>query len=697
VRALVAFLLITLPPALEAQAGRGAATSALRAAYQEYERKRWAEAARRLRPLSGKLPFLADHLAFLVATAEFKLRHYSAVIRELEPVWNAPLASPHAGDAALMAARAHLAAEAPQEAVRVLRQHQACLPQPAGDGLLGAALEAAGERVSAAAHYQRVFDEHPASPEAEQAAASLGHLRSALGSAYPAPSAQAMFLRAERWLRAREPRRARAEYEAMLGRVSGPEQELARVRLGAVDCASGRSSVAYSYLRSLQLFSPEAEAERLYSLAECARRLDKDDELLSLVDRLGDLYPGSPWRLKALVVAGNRQLIQNRAEAGERLYRACYESFPGEPQAGYCHWRAAWSAYLRRGPEAATALRAHLENYPGSEKADAALYFLGRLSEAARELEAAKTYYTEAAGRYPNHYYAMLAQDRLAQPEFTRVGPSRGVAEYLRGVVWPGRRSPETFEPTAVTRQRLERARLLYAVGIDGLADKELRFGARTDSQAHLMAVELAQATARRGDHAQALRFMKSLVPASLDWPLESAPAAFWRLLFPLPFRSELERFAKLHGLDPFLLAGLIRQESEFDPRAVSAARAYGLTQILPATGRLLTRKLGQRFRTNLLFRPDYNLSLGAYYLRTLFDKHASEWEVALAAYNAGSTRAENWVKWANFQEPAEFIETIPFTETRNYVLAVLRNARLYRRLYGAEKPSVTTHRKTTP
>lgn len=688
---------MTLPLAPADQAGPRAAEALLRTAHQEYAGKRWAEAARRLRQVQPRLPLLADHLGFLLASAEFELGNHAAAIRALEPVWNAPLPSPHLADAALLAARAHLAAGAPAEAVKILRQHEARLPQPAGAALLAAAEEAAGERIPAARLYQQVYHEYPASPEAMQAAAALTRLRAALGSAYPPPSPTWLLLRPERWLRAGEPRRARAEYQSVISRLSGPEQELARVRLGAADYAAGRTAAAYAHLKSLELSSPDADAERLYWQAECARRLDRDDEQLQLVDRLGAGYPQSPWRLKALVSAANRRLIQNRPESYERLYRACYEAFPDQPQAAYCHWKVAWSAYLQRRPEAAAALRAHLRDYPGSEKADAALYFLGRLSEAARDFAAAKAYYSEAASRFALHYYAALARDRLAQPELFRAAASREVTGFLRGVVWPVRRYPESFEPAPVSRQRLERARLLYASGIDALAEKELRFGARTDSQPHLLAMELAAATARRGAHAQALRFIKSLTPGYLDFPLESAPQSFWRLLFPLPYRAELERHAKARDLDPFLLAGLIRQESEFDPRAVSAARAYGLTQILPATGRLLARKLKQRFRTSLLFQPEYNLRLGTYYLRTLFEKHQADWELTLAAYNAGSTRVENWVTWADFREPAEFIETIPFTETRNYVLAVLRNARIYRQLYGAEKPSQADDRRSSP
>jgi soluble lytic murein transglycosylase len=111
--------------------------------------------------------------------------------------------------------------------------------------------------------------------------------------------------------------------------------------------------------------------------------------------------------------------------------------------------------------------------------------------------------------------------------------------------------------------------------------------------------------------------------------------------------------------------------------------------QVLPATGRHLARqlKLG-RFRTSLLYRPDYNLRLGAFHFRSLLDEYKGYEEAALAAYNAGKNRADAWLAWAAYREPAEFIETIPITETRNYVQIVLRNAWMYRRIYAPKPPA---------
>src|SRR5690606_33346650 len=129
-------------------------------------------------------------------------------------------------------------------------------------------------------------------------------------------------------------------------------------------------------------------------------------------------------------------------------------------------------------------------------------------------------------------------------------------------------------------------------------------------------------------------------------------------------------------NLDPFMVAGLIRQESEYRPDAVSRAKAYGLMQVMPATGRSLARSLGLgAFSVRMLTRPEVNLNMGTYYLANLERSFDGRLEYALASYDAGKSRADRWKTWGTFDEPIEFIETIPFTETREYVLSVFRNA----------------------
>jgi len=322
--------------------------------------------------------------------------------------------------------------------------------------------------------------------------------------------------------------------------------------------------------------------------------------------------------------------------------------------------------------------------FPGSEDATAALYFLGRLAEASKDLGAARTYYDEIAREYPNYYYTGLARERLAQMDKAPASPA--VTTFLRGVQFPQRARSRIFDPNAVSQARIERARLLASAGLEDWAEGELRYGAQNEDQPHILAMELASLSSSHTGPDQAMRYIKRYASGYLYYPIDSAPLGFWKLAFPLPYRSDLERYSKKNELDPFLMAALIRQESEFNPKAVSRANARGLTQILPSTGRELSRRLKMKpYSTARLFQPMTNLELGTFYLKTIADSLGGRWEAALAGYNAGLTRARAWLSWGDFREPAEFIETVPFSETRNYIQTVLRNADVYRRLYGGD------------
>jgi soluble lytic murein transglycosylase len=177
---------------------------------------------------------------------------------------------------------------------------------------------------------------------------------------------------------------------------------------------------------------------------------------------------------------------------------------------------------------------------------------------------------------------------------------------------------------------------------------------------------------------------MKREVPNYFALDLPVLPRAYWEALFPKPYWADLKKFSARNQLDPYLVASLIRQESEFNPTAVSRANALGLMQLLPATGKKVAReeKL-KRFDASQLYMASVNLQLGTRYFRSMVDKFGAL-EYALAAYNAGADRVEDWQAQGKYRDVQEFVESIPFTETREYVQAILRNANVYRQLYGA-------------
>jgi len=501
-----------------------------------------------------------------------------------------------------------------------------------------------------------------------------------MGAAYPAALPRQLLKRADGILEAGEFQRARAEYQSVAARTAGLEHDQARVGVGVAQFLKGDTAPACSYLRSLDLPESEAEAERTYYLVECARRQDDDGAMMAAVKKLSERYAKSPWRFKALVSAANRYLIANRPDDYILLYRDAYETFPAEPGAAACHWKVAFHAWMTGQGNAAALLREHLRNYPDHPTAGAALYFLGRGAERESDFGAARAAYRRLTQTFQNTYYAIQARGRLNRPEVARAALSEKTAAFLGALALP-QAQPLPSETTPATAARIERSRLLRTAGLSDLADSELRFGARNGGQPELLGMELAGAAEAPY---LALRIMKNMAPDYLGLPLNAASRQFWELLFPLPYRGELFQDARATGLDPYFVAGLIRQESEFDPQARSHAAALGLTQVRSATGRQYARRAGiPRFASRMLFQPAANLKIGMTILRATLDKNGGQLEPTLAAYNAGPEKAAEWLSWNTYREPAEFVESIPYTETREYIEAVLRNADMYRRLYG--------------
>ncbi|MDQ6699376.1 MAG: transglycosylase SLT domain-containing protein [Acidobacteriota bacterium] len=632
-------------------------------------------------------PRLGDYVAYYLAAAQAESKKYDEVPRALALFEKpAPLLSPLDAKATLLAAQGYLENHSPADAIRVLREGYKVLPQPEGDFTLASAYRAQGELPQAAILYQRVYFEFPSKPAAADASAAIENLKRTMGKEYPPPVPQQMLDRGEKWIAAREYGKARHEFESVAPLLAGLARDQARVRIGAVDFFQGSLRGAFRYLKTLRLSSSEADAEREYYLAECARKMNDDAEMTAAIQRLAKRYPRSVWRLKALVSAGNRYLLLHQTEKYEPLYQAAYQTFPSDSATAYCHWKVTWNAYLTGRNDAADLLKEQVTQYPADGKTAAALYFLGRFFETHRQAAAAHACYRKLVDEFPHYYYGVLAQSRIAQAKLSVIAPLPETASWLAGVAFPDNPNKKQFaslDPSPATKLRIDRARMLSAAGFPDWAEAELRFGAKNDGQPHVLAMELARtaATPHRG-----LRFMKVLVPDHLSIPFESAPAAFWQALFPMPFRDQLVKAAKLQGLDPNIVAALIRQESEFNPGALSPAKAYGLTQIVPATGRELAERAGIRgFDTPMLFDPETNLKLGTTYLHSMLNQWNGRWEPTLASYNAGKGRVDEWLKWSSYREPAEFVESIPFTETREYVQAVLRNAELYRRIYEAK------------
>jgi soluble lytic murein transglycosylase len=226
----------------------------------------------------------------------------------------------------------------------------------------------------------------------------------------------------------------------------------------------------------------------------------------------------------------------------------------------------------------------------------------------------------------------------------------------------------------------LERYDMLRELRRDDAAAFELERVRSRFAGSENTAYALAEALATRGAGSQAI---------SMGWELQ-ARARGWndrllRIIYPFPFRAIIEAEAKQQNVDSFVAAGLIRQESMFQPTATSGAAAIGLMQVLPETGEILARAQGVTgFRPELLRQPEINIILGTKYLADQLARHDGRLSAVLSAYNAGPHRITRWSDFPEYDADDElFTERIPFTETREYVKIVQQNAHIYRGLYG--------------
>jgi soluble lytic murein transglycosylase len=647
-----------------------------------------------------KAPILEDYAQYIRAQAEYKLKNYAEMRKSVTRVFDQNPASPLVGAAAALAVNANLDSDNPKEALDLIKKYADRIPEPQSEVLLARCFAATGDLAQAAEYWQRVYYEFPTSKEVVDAANALVDLKQRLGDAYPPIMPHAMLERAKKLFEAGNPAGARIELAAAIPQLAGAQRDLARVRLGEADFLSNNTSAAFQYLSALKVDDPEADAERLAYLIRCIRKLDRKGDVKPFLNQLEQQHPASPWRLDALIFVADQARVDNDPKTYLPLYQACSAGFSKDFRAGWCHWRIAFESYRKDSSDAYDLLRSQIQQYPGSPDVNDALYFLGRLAERKNDFASARACYDELMARFPNTYFAVVTRERLKDPRLQAATPNPAMTEFLHSAAWPARPEFPSFTPGKTAQFRIDRAQLLETTGLVDLAENELKFGAHEDDdQENVYAYELAKCAAAHGEPYQAMHYIKAYAPGYLYMPLDQAPVGFWQLAFPIPYSSAIRQYSRAQGLDPFLVAALIRQESEFKPTVISHANAYGLMQLLPATGRQLARHFGiRRLNAGQLLVPDRNIQLGTYFFHNLMNSYNGQVELVLASYNAGPGRANLWKSWDTYREPAEFIEAVPFHETRGYIQIVLRNADVYRRLYAGKVPDVPEyHAKPAP
>jgi soluble lytic murein transglycosylase len=657
--------------------GEAAAAAYLALGHAYWLDKRYGEAIANFRLARQAGTELADYADFLNARANHEAGDEAAAEELLHGFADRYSESIFVAQAPELEAETLLALKEATGAQRVLTAATgtAAANRPGYQLAQGEVAFALGQPQQAASLFKRLLLAHPLTPEAEIARAKL----TAMGAETSLTTAELRSL-GDAYYNAGHYQEASEQYRALARQSNLDAGSRSGFAVAAADCDLKLKRLTTAQAKALPDTRDENGARRLYMLMELARNRNDLDEQRRIVTEMESRFPQSSWLAEALYSSGNMYMLRREYAPAVEYYSYLAAHFPANKNAAAAHWKAGWLSY-RQGlyPDAERLFDEQIRLYPGAVETVSALYWRGRLYETLdhKPVQASANYRTLVRA-YQHFYYAQLARQRLVALGDVRLAaqPQPQLDQFQAPP------APTLQESFPTDSPHLAKARLLANAGLNDYVAQEI--AADPDSSSWSALAE-AQIYASYGENFRAMRTMKRALPSASSASIQSIPLAYWRILFPEPWWETIKAESAKNDLDPYLVAGLIRQESEFNPSAVSRANACGLMQLLPSVGKSMAREEGMsHFENFQLFDPATNIRLGTRYLRQTLNKFGGVTEYALAAYDAGDDRVLDWQAGGPYQGTDEFVESIPFTETREYVEAILRNIETYKAIDAA-------------
>lgn len=646
--------------------------------YQLYSNGKSAQAKELFQKTVGATYRLADYSLYYLARIAFdennwdQSRQFLAQLRRQFPqsVWY------HA--AALLLAKIDVAENKFIPAADTLRQLRAdkSLNREVADEaqyLQGQIAEAQGDFSRAYATYRDLRNSSPSSRWATAARKEQIRLRSRFPDQFALKTIEAQADEADLLARERQINDAEELYKKILANIFEPAERLRYlIKLAALYLSTGNRTAAIPTLELIARDYPDnGEAPKaVYQIGQILWNRHENARAFEYFKTILEKYPASSYVDRAQYASADIHEYFGRKEEAIHLYSSVQKHFPRSQVRDDATWRLAWLYYRSGDLQSAQAtFRTLTTQSKNGPFATASLYWQARIAEKLGETETAIQLHRQIVNGGEESYYQALSQrglERLGAP----VEPLRSTRPTTVADADPPLRPELSFH--------LSRARELAALALYPLAvtefDEVNRKAKPQDRLRALLMREyfLSQAYGRSLTLANQLPFTQS------ERDLYRYPLAYW---------NSIQHKAQERGLDPYLILALIRQESLFNTRARSSAAAIGLMQLIPPTAARVAKQIGLPAPTpEKLFDPEFNVTLGTQYLKDLLERYSNNWFKAVAAYNAGEAAVDRWEKEIVTDDIEEFVERIPYVETRGYVKLVMRNHRIYKRLYDAQK-----------
>ncbi len=658
----------------------------------------------------AEYPDLADYAVSNLADYHFSKARFTQAAALYQQVMERYPKSFLAERAAYQRGRALLEASAAQPAIEAfenfLRDHPRSEFAPESGVGLGRALLAEARPDEAARAFRAVSVSYPGSAADQDAAKALADLDAA-GVDVADYTIAELSERGKNLSRTNQYDKTVETFRILLERESNPpDRPDILLRMGMALYHLGKRGEAAVVLEKLVKDYPSHEqtAEALNWLGKSYSKLGEYEKGVRTFQTLISAYPEDEWADDALFSIGNIYREANELTMARAFYGRLATEYPESKFADSAIWWNAW-AYYGAGEYKKTeqTLQELVSRYPRSFLAHQARYWQGKTAEKRNDVTAAARYYKRVLHHGPYTYYGYRASERLSA---LGVLPQGFAPTELPDDPAPDcAAEPCPEDPLAAydlddgppvwtdeTRQLLaaepsfKKPLELMQLSMKKEAAAELWSLRERLPQARGALIGLSKAFFDLGDYYRSLILVLRNYQPYLDGQSRETPADLWVLAYPQGYWDSVAVYSKKYGQDPYFIAAIIREESQFHAAALSPAGARGVMQIMPQTGEWVARNVSvPGFDRSRLFEPDMAINVGTWYISHLMKRFKNDPLLVAAAYNAGPEAVASWLS-RNGPAAVErdvFVEAIPFSETRGYVKKVLRNYAEYKRIYG--------------
>jgi len=629
-----------------------------------YKADQWEAAAKSLAESTEGFPLLADYALYYQADALFRLNRYADALIALRRLLNDFPETPLTRSAELLNAELLFGS---RDFPAALAVYQAFTTKySAGTDVTAALYHAAlcrlelADKVQAAADLRAIWLNYPTSREAVLAQKTLQQLAAAGANCEPY-TAEELFKRGVTLFNQRQYQQAVATCKSIpLEGTTAEFRTKVVIKTGQALLEGRHYRDAEQTLASLlgEDLEPNQARELAFLLARARNKNGKEEEALSAYLLLArqaagtELADNAQWQ--AALIKKSQGKVREAVTILERLLKIHPETKLKEK----VQWEIAWSSYTSRDfKKATTSFRQLLHTDASREKA---LYWLANSLQGLDDPDGAAKTWATLIDEFPLGFYALRYKKETGIPDRlpTLTADITGLLPVPAG---------------------FERVKALTRLGLQREAKRELALQRKKSAGNRPPLLEIARLYLDMGEYSAGM----ALFPRATLRKLDQGNLLAWGINYPRAFSEQVSHNASNRDLPASLVYAVIRAESNFLPAVFSPAGAVGLMQVMPATAKALLKRNVEKFEAPQLTQPELNIELGVSHLSNLKKLYNGNLTLAIAAYNGGSGNVERWRKsFGNLRED-EFIESIPFQETRDYVKKVLAGMEIYTLLYG--------------